>query len=79
MGMTTKNISIMDDVYRLLEERKRENESFSDVLRRELGTRKDFLAFAGAWKGLPERKVRKIKREIKELKRRSTTELLSSP
>jgi len=78
MGMTTKNISIMHDVYRLLITRKRKDESFSEVIRRELGTRKDFMALAGAWREIPDKDVKNMKREIRELKKRSTKELLTS-
>jgi predicted CopG family antitoxin len=42
--MGTKTISIRDDVYRLLKESKRENESFSDVIERLLKKEKPDLS-----------------------------------
>jgi predicted CopG family antitoxin len=49
--MGTKTISIRDDVYRLLKESKRENESFSDVIERLLKKEKpDLSIFFGALK-----------------------------
>ena len=47
----------MDDAYSLLKSRKLKNESFSDVLRRELKESKRPLTdFAGKWKDFPEMK-----------------------
>ena len=39
VGMATKNISITEDAYKILAMRKRENESFSKVIVREMGGR----------------------------------------
>jgi predicted CopG family antitoxin len=77
MCMATKTISIMEDAYRLLAERKKPNESFSEVIRREFGVRKDFMALAGAWRGVSNKGIRMIKSEIRELKKRSRTELVA--
>ncbi len=65
MFMGTKTITIMDDAYHLLKSRKMKNESFSDVIRRELKTSKRPLSdFVGAWKDIPE--MKKIFDEILE-------------
>ena len=57
MVMGTKTITIMDDAYNMLKSRKLKNESFSDVLRRELKESKKSLSdFTGKWKDLPEMK-----------------------
>ncbi len=74
MCMATKTISIMDDVYELLLGRKGAHESFSDVIRNAV-KRRDILEFAGAWADLPEKRLRRIKLKIKELRRRATKEL----
>ena len=59
MFMATKTITIMEDAYRLLKIRKRREESFSDVIRRELEmSKKPLIEFAGAWKDTPELKKR---------------------
>lgn len=47
--MTTKNISIMEDAYRILLQRKRAQESFSDVIRREFSKKGKISDHAGIW------------------------------
>ncbi len=65
MFMGTKTITIMDDAYELLKSRKRKDESFSAVLRREIGkSKKPLTDFAGRWKDTPE--IRKIFDDILE-------------
>lgn len=49
MFMSTKTITIMDDAYDLLKKSKMPNESFSDVIRRELSGKKKITDFYGAW------------------------------
>jgi len=70
--MGTKNISIMEDVYRLLLARKIANESFSDVIRRELKRKKNIMEFAGAWKDLvSDKEAEDMKKTIKEFRKNS--------
>jgi predicted CopG family antitoxin len=45
--MGYKNISISEDVYRRLRKAKRENESFSEVIRRLLGPDDDIIGLFG--------------------------------
>ncbi len=72
MGMVTKNISIMEDVYRLLLARKMSDESFSDVIRRELKKKRSIMEFAGAWKDLvSDKEAEEMKNTIKELRKNS--------
>ena len=79
MGMGTKNISIMKDVYELLLRRKTVNESFSDVIRRELKMKKSVMEFAGAWKDIvTNEEAEKMKADIRKLRKRSTNELLKN-
>jgi len=47
--MATKTITIMEDAYERLARAKLPNESFSDVIRRELSPKKDLLKLWGAW------------------------------
>lgn len=79
MGMGTKNISIMDDVYRLLLARKMTNESFSSVIRRELNRKKNIMEFAGAWKDvISDKEAEEMKRDIKKLRKKTTKDLLKN-
>jgi len=74
--MGTKTISIMDDVYKLLLRNKMRSESFSDVIRRNLKKKRDIMEFAGAWKNINEEGAEEMKRNIRELRKKSTKELL---
>lgn len=47
--MLTKTITIMEDVYELLKSMKTKNESFSDVIRKELSKKKSIMDLAGSW------------------------------
>ena len=77
--MGTKNISIMEDVYRLLLARKMINESFSDVIRRELKRKKNIMEFAGAWKNLvSDKEAEDMKKTIRNLRKKSTKDLLKN-
>ena len=73
--MTTKTIAIMDDAYNLLAQRKHEGESFSEVIRRVMGTKTDIMKFAGAWENVSEKDAEDMKRNIRELRKKSTREL----
>ena len=72
MFMATKTITIMDDAYGLLKSRKLKNESFSDVIRRELNkSKKPLIDFAGAWNFLDEDDIMIIKQTIRESRKES--------
>jgi predicted CopG family antitoxin len=73
--MVVKNISIMEDVYRLLLARKRHNESFSDVIRKTMKNKNNIMDLAGAWKNVSDEDSEKIKDEIRILRKKSTKEL----
>ena len=73
--MGTKTISIMDDAYTLLAKKKQKGESFSDVIRRLAGPRGDIMQFAGAWKNIPDEEIALMKKEILDLRKKSTQEL----
>ena len=77
MCMGTKNISIMEDVYRLLLARKMKDESFSDVIRKEFKKKRNIMEFAGSWK-ISGKESEEIKKNIKKLREKTTKELLSN-
>jgi len=78
MSMGSKNISIMDDVYNLLQSKKTKNESFSEVIRREINKKGDVMEFAGAWEKISNETVEKMKKEIKNIREKSTKELFEN-
>ena len=55
-----------DDVKRKLEERKREGESFNDVLKRVLEDDRDLLAGFGRWSDEQAERVREMRDKSKE-------------
>lgn len=77
MCMTTKTITIMEDAYKLLLNRKYKHESFSEVVRRLLGMEKDIMRFAGVWKHLSDEEVEMRKRKVLKLRKESTKELFN--
>lgn len=68
--MTSKNISVTDDVYELLSKMKLKNESFSDTIRR-LAKRRDLNEFAGAWEDMTENEIQALNSELKELRNKA--------
>ncbi len=52
--MTSKSISISEDVYNLLSKSKLKNESFSQTILRLLKRQENILELAGAWNKIPE-------------------------
>ncbi|MEK6894314.1 MAG: antitoxin VapB family protein [Nanoarchaeota archaeon] len=72
--MAVKNISIMEDVYRMLLARKKASESFSDLIRRTIKEKRDIMEFAGAWKNVSDERIEEMKTDIKEMRKKSTIE-----
>lgn len=68
--MATKTISIMDDAYELLKNAKNSDESFSDVIRRELSGKKKISDFFGAWKDFDVEDLKKRIAESREYSRK---------
>lgn len=59
--MAFKTLTIKEEVYKKLAARKREKESFSDLLERLAEKEKpDIMKFAGAWKDIPEEEFKKM-------------------
>lgn len=76
MCMGTKTISVMEDAYNMLVNKKHKNESFSEVIRRMAGKKKDIMKFAGVWKDMSDKEVKSMKMATRSLRRKSTIELL---
>lgn len=67
--MTSKSISITEDVYKQLTKFKLKNESFSQAIRRLLEHNLDIIDLAGAWKKIPDSKhaIEVIEKTVKEV------------
>ena len=72
--MTSKNISITEDVYHLLSQVKLKGESFSDAIRR-LVNRSDLSGSAGLWSDLSEEELTLLKGTMGELRARARRSL----
>jgi len=66
--MTSKNISITEDVYEMLSKLKLEGESFSDVIRR-LTERGRIEECAGLWSDMPDSEFQNIKNSMSKARR----------
>ena len=69
MCMGTKTISIMDDVYKILVSRKKEGESFSDIIRMEFKKKRNIIEFAGAWKDISDKEIEEMKKNIEMVRK----------
>ncbi|MBW2974792.1 antitoxin VapB family protein [Candidatus Woesearchaeota archaeon] len=67
--MGTKTISIMDEVYDLVVRHKRNDESFSDLFRREFTKKGKISECAGLWSHLSDKQVEDMKKSIKSLRK----------
>ncbi|MBI2672538.1 antitoxin VapB family protein [Candidatus Woesearchaeota archaeon] len=74
--MGTKTISIMDDAYEILLRKKHNGESFSEVIRRITGVKRELMKFAGTWNDISNKDAEKMKEQILILRKKSTSELL---
>lgn len=70
MSKAEEHIRVSTDVKRELERRKREGESFDDVLERILDEDRDLLAGAGFWSDEHAERVREERRKAKEKRKR---------
>lgn len=65
--MGSRNISITDEAYERLEARKREGESFTDVIIRVTDDDRDFTSGFGAWEGTDKAdRARQVREELNE-------------
>ncbi|QQG39907.1 MAG: antitoxin VapB family protein [Candidatus Aenigmatarchaeota archaeon] len=67
----TKPVSLSDDAYRRLKERKGHGESFSDVVVRLTGgeRKRSPLEFAGVWADIDDATFRRMKEAMNEFRR----------
>jgi predicted CopG family antitoxin len=66
MGTANEQIRVSETVKRELERRRREGESFNDVLERVLSKERDLLAGAGFWSDAEANRVREGHKKSKE-------------
>ena len=66
----------MDDAYRLLRSRKKGNESFSEVIRRVFESKNDIMEFAGSLSNLNDEEADDIKKNIENIRKKSSKELM---
>ena len=66
--MTSRNLSVKDDVYKKLREAKKGNESFSDVIERLLDGGHHLTAFAGILSG--DKEFERVKSDIQQVRKR---------
>ena len=76
--MTSRNISVTDDVYELLTKMKLKNESFSDTIRR-LAKRRDLIDCAGAWSDVSENEMKSFSEGLSELRKKTLQSLREKP
>ncbi len=67
--MTTKTISITEDIYERLKAIKTEDESFSEELKRLTETKGSIMEFAGSWNDIGEEDANRIKGAIREMRK----------
>jgi predicted CopG family antitoxin len=67
--MTSKNLSVREDIYRKLAEAKRDDESFSDVIERLLEKRGSLLPFWGAL--ADSENIEEIESDIEEIRKKA--------
>ena len=72
--MTSKNISLREDVYELLSKIKLEGESFSDTIKR-LSERRSLADCAGLWSDVPEEEMEAFWESVNDLRRRANKSL----
>jgi len=72
INMTHKTIDISEDVYNRLNEKKKDNETISDVIERIMGIKeepkKDIRKAFGLWKDLPKELLEIMKSAHKEMR-----------
>ncbi|HLD04926.1 MAG TPA: antitoxin VapB family protein [Candidatus Nanoarchaeia archaeon] len=74
--MTTKTLTIMEDVYEKLVTLKKPNESFSEEIRRLVAQKIKIFDFFGAWKDVDEAEAKRMKKMIKEMRKEGYKSLM---
>ncbi|MCI4363715.1 MAG: antitoxin VapB family protein [Thermoplasmata archaeon] len=74
--MSVKTVTLAEDAYSALAAQKGQGESFSEVVRRLTGTHRSLMEFAGAWKDVPEVRMKIYRAWLKASDRASKQKLL---
>ena len=74
--MTSRNISVTEDVYDLLTKMKLKEESFSDAIRR-LAKRRSLTDCAGLWSDVPEEEMAAFNESLSDLRGKASERLRS--
>lgn len=70
MKMTSKNLTVKEEVYNKLLEAKKGNESFSELIERLLEGKKDLMSFAGIFSR--DKQFLEAIKDIREVRKRTT-------
>ncbi|HZW54970.1 MAG TPA: antitoxin VapB family protein [Nitrososphaerales archaeon] len=68
--MTSKNLTVKEEVYNKLLEAKKGHESFSEVIERLLEGKRDVMSFAGIFSG--DREFEEATKDILEVRKKTT-------
>lgn len=74
--MSVKTVTLSEDAYNSLAARKREGESFSEVVRRLTRTDRSLREFAGLWNDVPREKFEAFNDWLERSDRASRSEML---
>jgi predicted CopG family antitoxin len=74
--MSVKTVTLAEDAYLALAAKKREGESFSEVVRRLTKSERSLHEFVGAWEDVPSEKLAKFEEWLEHSDRTSKDELL---
>ena len=78
MSMTSKTISVREEVYDMLEKEKLPEESFSDTLTRLVKEKGKISDLAGAWSDLDEEELESIEKGMKKVRDSADERVLPS-
>ena len=79
MFMAVKTITVTKEAYEALASEKKKDESFSEVILRthkKKGNVENIMKFVGAWKHVPDKVIENMKKDIENIRKRSTKRLL---
>lgn len=74
--MSVKTVTLSEDAYLVLASRKREGESFSEVVRRLARSEHSLQEFVGAWKDAPSEKLAPFEAWLEHSDQASRSEML---
>ncbi len=74
--MSVKTVTLSEDAYLVLASRKREGESFSEVVRRLARSERSLREFVGGWKDAPAAKLARFEAWLEQSDQTSRSEML---